>query len=114
EWLDRYGPLPGAAEALLAIGRLRAECARVGVTEVTAVPARPGAVGNPGRSGEVVARLSPIALPASAEVRLRRLHPRAIFKREADQLIVPLKAGNDLPGALSALLAELLPVASAA
>ncbi|MFP5316852.1 MAG: transcription-repair coupling factor, partial [Acidimicrobiia bacterium] len=26
EWLDRYGPLPAPAEALLAVGRLRAEC----------------------------------------------------------------------------------------
>ena len=29
EWLDRYGPLPPAAEALLSVARLRAECVRV-------------------------------------------------------------------------------------
>src|SRR5207247_926458 len=35
EWLDRYGPLPPPAEALLAVGRLRAAAAAVGVREVT-------------------------------------------------------------------------------
>ncbi|PIE34829.1 MAG: transcription-repair coupling factor [Ilumatobacter coccineus] len=34
EWLDRYGPLPEPADALLDVGRLRAECHRLGVTEV--------------------------------------------------------------------------------
>ena len=34
EWLDRYGPLPEAAERLLDVGSLRAECHRLGVTEV--------------------------------------------------------------------------------
>ena len=33
--LDRYGPLPPPAEALLAVARLRAECVRTGVQEVT-------------------------------------------------------------------------------
>ena len=30
EWLDRYGKLPEPAEALLRVGRLRAECRRIG------------------------------------------------------------------------------------
>src|ERR1700761_5987960 len=37
EWLARYGPLPAPAEGLLRIGRLRAECARLGVREVAVV-----------------------------------------------------------------------------
>ena len=108
EWLDRYGPLPEEAEALVAVGRLRAECVRTGVTEVTASVARPGA-GGPGRSGEAVARVSPIRLRASARVRLGRLHPRAIVKEEADQIIVPLAAGPDLAERLAVLLRELVP-----
>ena len=67
EWLDRYGPLPEQAEALVAVGRLRAECVRTGVSEVTASVARPGA-GGPGRPGEAVVRLSPLRLRASARV----------------------------------------------
>jgi transcription-repair coupling factor (superfamily II helicase) len=109
EWLDRYGPLPNAAQALLAIGRLRAECSRTGVTEISAGVARPGTPGNPGRLGEVVVRLSPLRLPVSAQVRLGRLHPRAIWKEEPNQLIVPLASGEDLPARIVQLLGELVP-----
>ncbi|MGD1011581.1 MAG: transcription-repair coupling factor [Acidimicrobiales bacterium] len=109
EWLDRYGPLPQEAEALIAVGRLRAECVRTGVTEVTASVVRPGA-GGVGRTGEAVARLAPISLKASARVRLTRLHPRAIMKEDVDQLIVPLSAGPDLADRLAVLLSELVPV----
>jgi transcription-repair coupling factor (superfamily II helicase) len=108
EWLDRYGPLPEEAEALVAVGRLRAECVRTGVTEVTASVSRPGA-GGPGRTGEAVARISPLRLRASARVRLGRLHPRAIVKEEVDQVIVPLAAGSDLADRLAVLLRELVP-----
>jgi transcription-repair coupling factor (superfamily II helicase) len=108
EWADRYGPLPPQAEALLAVGRLRAECVRAGVTEVTAAAAKPGA-GGPGRLGEVVVRLSPLKLAVSSQVRLRRQHPRAILKEDSAQLIVPLAAGTDLADRLVALLADLVP-----
>jgi transcription-repair coupling factor (superfamily II helicase) len=108
EWLDRYGPLPRPAEALLSIARLRAECVRTGVREVTAVVTRPGA-GGPGRPGEVVARLSPLRLKASAGVRLKRLAPRAVVKEDAEQVVVPLKAGEDVASRLAGLLRELVP-----
>ncbi len=108
EWLDRYGPLPPAASSLLEIARLRAECTRVGVTEVTVVPVRPGSIG-PGRPGEAVARLTPLRLPASARVRLTRLAPRAVLKEDPPQLVVPLAGGPRLAADLEALLAALLP-----
>jgi len=108
EWLDRYGPLPPPAAALLEVARLRAECIHAGVTELTVVPVRPGSVG-PGRPGEAVARLAPIRLPASARVRLRRLAPRAILKEDPPQLVVPLAAGPGLAADLAALLAALVP-----
>jgi transcription-repair coupling factor (superfamily II helicase) len=114
EWVDRYGPVPPPAEALLAVGRLRAECVRTGVTEVTAALARPGQPGSPGRPGEAVARLSPIRLPVSAQVRLGRLHPRSIWKEDAAQLILPLPAGSDLALRLVRVLAELVPAERAA
>jgi len=109
EWLDRYGPLPKEAEALVAVGRVRAECVRTGVTEVTASVTRLGS-GGPGRPGEAVARLSPLHLRASARVRLGRLHPRAIVKDEVDQVIVPIPAGPDIADRLAVLLRELVPV----
>ncbi len=108
EWEDRYGPLPPEAEALVAVGRLRAECVRTGVSEVTGALQRPGATG-PGRPGEVVVRLSPISLRASARVRLERLHPRAIVKADADQIVIPLRASGDLADRVTALLGELSP-----
>jgi len=110
EWVDRYGPPPNQAQALLAVGRLRAECVRTGVTEVTAAAAKPG-VGGPGRLGEVVVRMSPVKLAVSSQVRLHRLHPRAISKEESAQLIVPLAAGDDLADRLVGLLGDLFPTA---
>ncbi len=59
EWEDRYGPVPEAAEALLWVGRLRAECHRLGVHDVTIA-------GNQ-------ARLAPLPLTFSQTTRLRRL-----------------------------------------
>jgi transcription-repair coupling factor (superfamily II helicase) len=73
EWLDRYGPLPPNAEALIDIARLRVEALRVGITEIVRM------------HREV--RLAPVALAASGEVRLRRLSPRAILRDRA--LFVP-------------------------
>jgi transcription-repair coupling factor (superfamily II helicase) len=108
EWADRYGPPPPQAEALLAVGRLRAECVRTGVTEVTAAAAKLGATG-PGRPGEIVVRVSPVRLAVSSQVRLKRLHPRAILKEDSAQLIVPLAAGDDLADRLVVLLGGLLP-----
>ena len=108
EWLDRYGPLPPPAEQLLAIGRLRAECVRTGVKEVTVVPFRPGG-GGPGRPGEATARLSPLRLPASARVRLGRLSPRAVVKEDAEQIVVPCRSGAALASDLTALLEALVP-----
>jgi transcription-repair coupling factor (superfamily II helicase) len=107
EWADRYGPLPAAAEGLLGLGRLRVECLRVGVTDVTVVPARVGGARQP------VAKLSPLDLPASAQVRLRRLVPGATYREELHQLVLPL-AGEERPAeVLRSLLAELVPPPSA-
>jgi transcription-repair coupling factor (superfamily II helicase) len=105
EWLDRYGPLPPPAEALLAVGRLRAECVRSGVREITVTPARRGAISG----GQAVARLAPLSLKASTQVGLRRRHPGAVYKEELEQVVVPLPAGVDVPGALVDLLGELVP-----
>ena len=89
EWIDRFGPVPEPAEALLAIGRLRVECLRHGVAEV--VVTRRG--GGPLTAARYAARLAPVELPASRQVRLRRLYgDRAVYKDEARELHVPLRA----------------------
>ncbi len=104
EWMDRYGPPPEAALTLLAVGRLRAECARTGVREVTVTPARPGSGGR----ARSVARLSPLDLRASARIRLQRLHPEAVHK-DTGQLIIPLHPSEPAAEALAGLLSELVP-----
>ena len=59
EWEDRYGPLPEPAEALLMVGSLRAECHRLGITDMQITVSQ--------------ARLSPIELKLSESMRLKRL-----------------------------------------
>jgi transcription-repair coupling factor (superfamily II helicase) len=99
EWLDRYGPPPPTAEALLAVGRLRAACARTGVREVAVA-----------RS---TVRVSPLTLLASQTIRLRRLYPKAVYKPEVEQLVLPLdpkaKRGVAVVEAVRDLLDALVP-----
>ena len=95
EWQDRYGPLPDAAEALLTIGRLRADCSRLGLKDITIMSNQ--------------ARLGPITLKTSEEMRLRRLARDSIYKEEIKQLVVPIKKGVDPATFLVKFLRELIP-----
>ncbi len=104
EWVDRYGPLPPAAQALLGIGHLRAECARLGLREVAVVK---GGLGTP--TGALVARISPVALKASEQVRLGRLWPRAVYKPDQGQVVGSLRGTADPAGALVEMLRALVP-----
>jgi transcription-repair coupling factor (superfamily II helicase) len=114
EWLDRFGPLPPPADGLLAVARLRVECQRTGVREVSATAARPGQVSSSGGRRRLAARLVPLALPASARVRLRRLRPEAVYKEESGQLLVPLGTDEAPVEALTELLLQLVPPEGAA
>jgi transcription-repair coupling factor (superfamily II helicase) len=95
EWEDRYGPIPPAAEALLTIGRLRAECHRVGLRDLAITSNQ--------------ARLAPLTLRTSEEMRLRRLSRDAIYKSDQHQLVVPIKRGVDPATFLVGFLRELIP-----
>ena len=98
EWVDRFGPVPPPAEALLGVARLRAECSRTGVRELTV-------------SRDTV-RISPITLPVSRQMRLKRLHPRAVYKDDLHQLVLPLAPGvkgPSLTDALITFLSEMVP-----
>jgi transcription-repair coupling factor (superfamily II helicase) len=104
EWLDRYGPVPAEAEALLEVARLRAECARTGVREVTV--------------SRDVARISPLKLKTSQTIRLARRFPKAIYKDDLGQIVLPLSLRSATQAApradaaefLVAFLAEIVPV----
>ena len=91
EWEDRYGPLPPPAEALLTVGYLRAECHRLGITDIV--------------MSSDQARLAPLELKLSQTTRLRRLSRRRHLQggrppaRPAD----PAQAGaGRLPGRAAA------------
>ena len=104
EWLDRYGPLPEPAKALLRIGHLRAECARLGVHEIAVVTGGAGL-----NASGFTARLSPVELKASQKVRLNRIAPKAVYKEDSGQLVIPLPKGADPASDLAALLGQLAP-----
>ncbi len=111
EWLDRYGPVPAPAAALLRIGHLRAECARTGVREVTVVRGGVGASsGVLGGSSNGTARLSPLSLKTSQRIRLQRLWPRAVFKEDLGQIVLPVPRGVEPTEFVIDLLGSLVPV----
>ena len=113
EWIDRFGAIPDPARALLAVARVRAECARIGITECTATR-------NPDFDGPPLrAVLAPVELSASAEMRLGRVFPGAVYKSTpaatstpgmgGAQLQVPVRSGLELTEDLRTLFAHLWP-----
>jgi transcription-repair coupling factor (superfamily II helicase) len=113
EWEDRFGPLPPPARALLDVARLRVECQRLGITDLAVTVPRPG-MGSTGGGARAGVKLSPITLPASAEVRLRRLAPGATYQSDQHRLLLTLAApatGGDYAPGLVDLLSELVPEA---
>jgi transcription-repair coupling factor (superfamily II helicase) len=103
EWEDRYGPVPDIAVALLDVAHLRAEANRLGLREVNVVKVT--GIG----AATWVARLSPITLKASEEIRLKRLLPKAIYKKDLGQLIVPVKGGRGVATEVVDVLGRLFP-----
>lgn len=77
ELVDRYGPLPEPALRLVAVARLRLLCRTAGITEVSAPSA-------------ATVRLSPMTLPDSAQVRLKRMYPAANYRATTSTVQVPI------------------------
>ena len=103
EWADRFGPVPEVAQTLLDAARLRCECLRTGVREVT-VAKGPG-FGGP----KWVARLSPVELRASRRVRLERLYPKATYQETTGLLVLPVESAAAACETLIAALRDLVP-----
>jgi transcription-repair coupling factor (superfamily II helicase) len=82
---------------------VRAECARLGITEVTVAK-------GPGFGGPAsIARLTPVALKVSQEVRLQRLVKGAVYKTEQQQLQLPLMRADQVAEGIVALLRQVVP-----
>ncbi len=79
ELVDRFGPVPGPVENLLAVARFKVLCRRYGVTEVSL-------------QGSSV-RFSPLDLPESAQIRLRRVYDKSLYKQAAGTVAVPRPKG---------------------
>ena len=82
ELVDRYGPLPEPAERLIAVARLRLLARAAGLTEIGSVSAS-------------TLRISPLTLPDSAQLRLKRLYPGANYRATTSTVQVPIpRSGN--------------------
>lgn len=79
ELIDRYGPIPGAAENLILVAQLRAFLAEHAIAEATV------------REGILKVRPFPLLLD-SQEVRLGRKFPKATIKQASDTLLLPVPA----------------------
>jgi transcription-repair coupling factor (superfamily II helicase) len=77
------------------VGSLRAECNRLGITDMQITVSQ--------------ARLSPIELKLSESMRLKRLARDAIVKEDQRQLVVPIPRGKDPATFLVTFLRELIP-----
>ncbi len=75
ELVDRYGEPPVAVTNLLAVAAFRQVCRRYGITEIA------------GQGNQI--RLAPVELLESAQMRLKRLHPRAQLKQASKTLSMP-------------------------
>jgi transcription-repair coupling factor (superfamily II helicase) len=84
ELMDRYGPLPGPAEALLSVARFRVLARAAGLTEVIL---QGGAI-----------RFHPVHLPESGQMRLTRLYPRTLLKPATRTIMVPRPAAATFGG----------------
>ncbi len=95
EWIDRYGPVPEPATMLLDVGRLRAECHRLGIKEMVV--------------SDTEARISPLVLKVSETMRLKRLSRDAIVKENLQQLVVPISRRDEPVAFVLRFLQELVP-----
>jgi len=99
EWQDRFGPIPEPAQMLLAIAKLRVLALEAGIEEIVALK-------GPGFGGpKAIARIRPVTLAASKEVRLSRMYPKSKYDPEIGllQLAVSSRA-EAVPETIAALM----------
>ena len=84
ELVDRYGPLPESAEALLAVARFRLLARSKGITEII-------------MAGTAV-RFSPADLPDSKQLRLNRLYPGSQIRKAAGHVLIPRPMTRPIAG----------------
>ena len=85
-WEDRFGPIPEPAQMLLVLARLRVRALAAGIEEIVAVK-------GPGFGGPTaVAKIRPVTLRASKEVRLGRINPKSKYDPESKLLALAVSS----------------------
>ncbi|MCU7730267.1 transcription-repair coupling factor [Actinoplanes sp. KI2] len=84
EMTDRYGEPPEQVANLIAVARFRQVARAYGLTDVS-------------MQGKHI-RFSPLPLPDSKQLRLKRYHPDAVYKQATDQVSVPRPATRRIGG----------------
>jgi len=105
EWLDRYGPLPPAAQGLVDLSELRVRCLELGIRSLQILPAKVGIRSHP------VLKASPVTLSMSQQMRLRRRFGSGGFNDETRELKIELSAAQASATGVLALLEELFETA---
>ncbi|MQY25096.1 transcription-repair coupling factor [Nocardia aurantia] len=85
ELVDRYGPLPVEVGRLVSVARLRLLCREYGIAEA-------------GVTGTTL-KISPLQLPDSKQLRLKRIYPSATYRPTTGVVQVPLPRVEDSVGA---------------
>ncbi|GLY01074.1 transcription-repair coupling factor [Actinoplanes sp. NBRC 101535] len=84
EMTDRYGEPPAPVVNLIAVARFRQTARAYGLSDVS-------------MQGKHL-RFSPLALPDSKQMRLKRYHPDSVYKPGADQVSVPRPSTRRIGG----------------
>ncbi|MFF5085131.1 transcription-repair coupling factor [Actinoplanes sp. NPDC000266] len=84
EMTDRYGEPPAQVANLIAVARFRQRARAYGLTDVS-------------MQGKHI-RFSPLPLPDSKQMRLKRYHPDSVYKPANDQVSVPRPSTRRLGG----------------
>ncbi|MFV0315505.1 MAG: transcription-repair coupling factor, partial [Microthrixaceae bacterium] len=104
--VDRFGPVPEVVANLLSVARLRAACVERGIEEVlvTRAPTISG--------GGLVAKVSPVRLAQSKQLRLERLYRGSHYKEHGGVLTLQLPGSGPAPIEVEAAIEELVPLPS--
>lgn len=101
EWEDRFGPIPEPAQMLLAIAKLRVLALEAGIEEIVAIK-------GPGFGGpKAIARIRPVSLATSKEVRLSRLYKKSKYDPEIGLLQLAVSSRAEAVPEVIAALADL-------
>ncbi|MEZ5350480.1 MAG: transcription-repair coupling factor [Microthrixaceae bacterium] len=108
ELSDRFGPVPQPVVNLLAVARVRAACVQRGIGEVlvTKAPTISG--------GGLIAKMSPVRLAQSKQMRLERLFRGSFYKEQSGELQLHLPGREPAPVELAAAIDQLMPIDASA